>query len=91
MPPLTGKPRPTRGRQITRGQGEELLIGVEPPTMFGREHATDGRGLDCAEEETGEREREQLIQVATTQSPESRVRVIPAELRLATSRRARPD
>ena len=51
------------GGEIGRGEREEFLVGVQPPAMFGGEHAANRGRLHRAKQKTGERQRQQLVQV----------------------------
>jgi hypothetical protein len=62
------------GKQVAGAERQELLVGVEPVAMFLGEHAADGRRLDCAEHETGKRQRQEPVQLvpADQRQPERR-------------------
>ena len=59
------------GGEIGRGEREEFLVGVEPAAMFGGEHAADGGRLHRAEQKTGERQRQQFVQIRPVNRGES--------------------
>ena len=42
------------GGEVGSGEREEFLVRIQPPAVFGHEHAADGGRLHRAEQKTGE-------------------------------------
>src|SRR5262249_20913132 len=47
--------------QVGGRQAKKFLIWFEPAAVFGGKHSPDGRRLNSAQHEAGDRERQQLI------------------------------
>ena len=58
-----GKAAAEPGGEVRGREREELLVRVEPAAVLGGEHAADGGRLHGAEQEAGQRQRQQLVQV----------------------------
>ena len=71
MPPLTGNPRPSPATQIAGAERQELLVGIEPVAVLLREHPADGRRLDGAEDEAGERQRQEVVELVPADERQS--------------------
>ena len=90
MPPLTGKAAAQPGGEIGSGEREEFLVRIQPAAVFGREHAANGGRLHRAEQETGKRQRQQVVQVGPVNRREAECRQPLRHCRPAASPRALP-
>ena len=49
--------------EVGGGDGEEFLVAVQTPAMLAGEHATDRRGFDSGQEEAGECEGDEIVDI----------------------------